>query len=321
MRAGLDIGGTKVEAVAVDDAGDVVERITLASRPGPGGVLRTATTAMGRLSILTGVPVAGFDSAGVGIPGVVDQASGRVEFAVNLGVERLELGVKLSDRLGIPVRVENDVRAAALGAQHLLDLHDLHDLHDTMAYLNVGSGMAAAVVAGGRLWTGSSGIASEIGHLPIDVDGARCGCGQRGCIETVASGFGVARQWRTGDALPVRSLFDAADAGDTEARRIRGDLARGIASAVRVLVLTVDAGTVVIGGGVTLIGDPLLDDVRAVLAQWGGESAFLERVDLPGRVRLLPHGLPVAAVGAALVGRPREDASAPAQRPTAIPAA
>ena len=315
MRAGLDIGGTKVEAVAVDDAGDVVERITLASRPGPGGVLRTATTAMARLSILTGVPVAGFDVAGVGIPGVVDQASGRVEFAVNLGVERLELGVKLSERLGIPVRVENDVRAAALGAEHLLDVHD------TMAYLNVGSGMAAAVVAGGRLWTGSSGIASEIGHLPIDVDGAQCGCGQRGCIETVASGFGVARQWRTGDALPVRSLFDAADAGDTEARRIRGDLARGIASAVRVLVLTIDAGTVVIGGGVTLIGEPLLDDVRAVLAQWGDESAFLERVDLPGRVRLLPRGLPVAAVGAALVGRPCADDSTPAQRPTAIPAA
>lgn len=299
MKVGLDIGGTKIDAVAVDDQGRPVERVRVPSGFGPAAVLETAETAVAAISSRKGIAVDGFESVGIGIPGLVDPATGRVDFAVNLGIERLELGSELTDRLGVGVSVDNDVRAAALGAGHV------SGVQGTMAYLNVGSGMAAAIVVDGRLWTGGSGIASEIGHLPIDPGGAVCGCGQRGCIETVASGFGVARQWHTDDSLPVRSLFNAADAGDPEAMRIRAGLAEGIAAAVRTLVLTVDTGTVIVGGGVSRIGQPLLDDVRGVLARWGEAAPFLGRLELPGRVRLLPEGTPVAAVGAALMGEPR----------------
>ncbi|MFF1635274.1 ROK family protein [Leifsonia sp. NPDC058248] len=297
MRVGLDIGGTKVDAVAVDDRGRPVERMRVPSGFGPVAVIETAATAVAGISALTGVPVNRFDSVGIGIPGMVNRASGRVDHAVNLGIEHLELGAELIDRLGIDVRIENDVRAAALGASNSLGGHG------TMAYLNVGSGMAAAIVMDGRLWTGGTGIASEIGHLPVDPAGVLCGCGQRGCLETVASGFGVARQWHAGDPLPVRSVFDAADAGDPKASRIRAGLAEGIASAVRTLVLTVDADTVVIGGGVSRIGQPLLADIQGVLTRWGREAPFLGRLDLPGRVQLLTEGSPVAAIGAALIER------------------
>ena len=183
---------------------------------------------------------------------MVDSDSGHVAHAVNLGLERLELGGELAGRLGVGVRIENDVKAAAVGAYHLMGLDG------TMAYLNLGTGLAAGIVMNGRLWRGADGIAGEIGHIPVDPNGVVCACGQRGCLETVASGSGVARQWRTDDPLPVRSLFAAAADGDPGAKAIKARLAAGIASAVRVLVLTVDVDSVVIGGGLSHLGDRLL---------------------------------------------------------------
>lgn len=296
MRLGIDIGGTKTEAVAIDDAGGLAQRIRLATGFGSVAVLETAVAAVSRIGELTGLAAAGFDSIGIGIPGMVDRASGDVSHAVNLGLERLALGGELADRLGVDVSVENDVKAAALGAYHLMGLAG------TMAYLNLGTGLAAGIVVDGRLWRGSTGIAGEIGHIPVDPSGAICACGQRGCLETVASGSGVARQWRTDDPLPVRALFAAAADGDKDARAITARLAEGIASAVRVLVLTVDVETLVIGGGLSHLGDRLLCDVHEVLDEWAGASPFLASLSLTERVRLVPEGSLAAAVGAALVG-------------------
>lgn len=296
MRLGIDIGGTKTDAVAVDDVGGLAQRVRLATGFGHAAVVETDVTAVARIAELTGLPAGGFTSIGIGIPGMVDRASGHVAHAVNLGVERLALGGELEGRLGVGVRVENDVKAAALGAFHVLGLGG------TMAYLNLGTGMAAGIVVDGRLWRGASGVAGEIGHLPVDPAGALCGCGQRGCLETVASGSGIARQWRTDDQLPARSLFAAAAEGDREARAITARLAEGIAAAVRVLVLTVDVDTVVIGGGLSHLGDRLLCDVHEVLDGWAETSPFLASLALSRRVRLVPEGTPVAALGAALVG-------------------
>jgi predicted NBD/HSP70 family sugar kinase len=296
MRLGIDIGGTKTDAVAVDESGVLAHRIRLATGFGSPAVVETALTAVSRIGELTGIDAPGFSSIGIGIPGLVDTASGEVAHAVNLGVDRLPLGGELAERLGVRVRVENDVKAAALGA------YDVLGLSGTMAYLNLGTGMAAGIVVGGRLWRGTSGIAGEIGHIPIDPLGAECACGQRGCLETVASGSGIARQWRTDDPLPARSLFAAAAAGDPEAQAIKDRLAEGIAAAVRVLVLAVDVDTVVIGGGLSHLGDPLLGDVHEVLEDWERTSPFLASLALPQRVRLVPPGSPVAALGAAIVG-------------------
>lgn len=295
LRAGLDIGGTKIDAVAVDTAGTPVQRLRIPTGFGRAEVLANAASAIESLRRATD---ASFDSIGVGIPGLVEPDTGRVRHAVNLGFDDVDFGRELEGLVESPVSVENDVNAAALGAYHLMALDG------PVAYLNLGTGLAAGIVLDGRLWRGARGVSGEIGHIPVDPDGFICACGQRGCLETTASGSAIARQWPTSAEHPAQALFAAADAGDPEAVRIRQGLATGVAAAVRILVLTVDVEKVVIGGGLSHVGAPLLASVRGVLDEWAGQSLFLASLDLPGRIRLLPEGLSVAAVGAAMLGRP-----------------
>lgn len=298
MRVGVDVGGTKTDAVAIDETGAVLHRVTVLTGFGPASVIDTTVGVVSALASALRVPVGAFESVGVGVPGAVDSASGRVSHAVNLGVDELELGEELARVLGVRVRIENDVNAAALGAFHLLALPP----SASMAYLNLGTGLAAGLVLDGRLWRGARGTAGEIGHIPVDPDGPLCQCGQRGCLEMVASGSAVSRQWPSDAASPVHALFEAAAAGELLAIEVRQRFLANVASAVRVLVLSVDVETVVIGGGISSLGEPLIAGVRAALDGWSASSPFLASLRLSERVRLVPPGSSVSAIGAALEG-------------------
>ncbi|AWB96117.1 sugar kinase [Agromyces badenianii] len=301
MRLGIDIGGTKTAAVAIGADGELSDQVRMPTGFGAEAVFATAIRTVERMTELAGVDASSFTSIGIGIPGAVDSETGRVEHAVNLGLEGLDLGPRLADRLGVDVRVENDVKAAAVGAHHLLGVAG-GTRASSMAYLNLGTGLAAGVVLEGRLLRGGHGVAGEIGHVPVDPSGVRCGCGQRGCLETIASGLAIARAWPTNSEHPARELFDAAEAGDARAVAVREEFLEGVAAAVRLLVLAVDVDAVVIGGGLAALGEPLLFATRRILNQWAAESAFLASLDLATRVQVIPLGFPAAAVGAALVG-------------------
>ena len=301
MRAGLDIGGTKTDAVAVDSAGEIVARVRLATGWGADAVVRTVLEAVRLLGDEVDEAI---DSVGIGIPGQVEPGTARVVHAVNLGVEELDLAAAVEPALGAPVRVENDVNAAAFGAFALRSV-GAHGSR-SMAYLNLGTGIAAGIVADGELWRGARGTAGEVGHISIDPNGPLCRCGQHGCIEALAGGGAIAERWGRPGALPVRDVFDAADSGDLLAHELRVGLARGVAAAVRVLVLTADVDVVVLGGGVTALGPRLMADVSDELAASAAASPFMRSLHLEGRVELLPAGSPAAALGAALIGADRD---------------
>jgi len=296
VRLGLDIGGTKIDAVALGDDDTVLARMRVPTGFGAEAVLHNARAAALQTAEAAGASAGAMPPIGIGIPGMVDAGAGVVRYAVNLGLEELALGPELAASLGTAVRIENDVNAASLGAYHLLGLDS------SMAYLNLGTGLAAGFVLDGALWRGARGTAGEIGHIPVDPHGEQCACGQRGCLETIASGGWVARKWGGDAALPVLELFDRADAGDARAVALRDELIGGAAAAVRILVLAVDVDAVVIGGGISNLGARLLDRVAAALDAQAETSEFLASLALSSRVRLVPHEQPVAAVGAALAG-------------------
>ena len=296
LFVGLDIGATKTLGLVVDRAGTIRAEVREATEPGADGVVRTAERVVEALRAATGEPLTG--TVGVGIPGLVDVEQGAVKHAVNLGVdgEWLPLADLLGARLGVPVVVENDVNAATLGAVALSG-------EDDLVYLSIGTGLAAGLILQGRLRRGDHGAAGEIGHVPVDPAGALCTCGQRGCLETIASGSAIAAAWPSGDVPAAQALFAAAQSGDPKAIDARDRFAHGVASAVRVLSLTVDPRTVVLGGGVAQLGEQLRVAVAAALLDQAADSPFLASLDLAGRLRVVPSNYPVAAVGAALLGR------------------
>jgi glucokinase len=296
VRVGLDVGGTKIDAVAVSPSGEIIGRLRRPTGWGDAAVVASIVLAVRMLAAENAIAMADIGSVGIGIPGLVDVASGRVLHAVNLGVESLDLAARAQAELGIPFRVENDVKAAALGAAVL------RGATGSMAYLNLGTGVAAGIVIDGRIHRGSRGTAGEVGHISVDPRGRVCGCGQRGCIETLCGGGALAKAWGRPGALPVKDIIDAADAGDADALRLRADLHHGGAAAVRVLVLSADVDTVIIGGGLTALGPRLEDGIRSALQTDAEASPFMRSLHLDERIEMLPAGSPAAAFGAALVG-------------------
>lgn len=306
MHLGFDVGGTKTDAVVVAHAGEIVARVRRPTAWGAEAVVATLVDVVTELAAEVGCAPVEFTSIGIGMPGQIAPGTARVTHAVNLGIEELDLRAAIGPVFGVPVRAENDVKAAAVGAFALRSASATPLPADgaaaSMAYLNLGTGIAAGIVKDGALWRGARGTAGEVGHISIDPNGPECRCGQRGCIESFAGGGAIARRWGIPGALPVRDVFDAADAGDAAAVELRRGLAYGVAAAVRVLVLSEDVETVVLGGGVTALGDRMLNHVVTELEASAAASAFLRSLHLPERIEMLPAGSPAAALGAALIG-------------------
>jgi len=296
MRVGLDIGATKVLGVVIDADGTVVTQSRLNTVPGPDGILATSMNVL--TSLGTGIDGALPSHIGIGIPGIVDRDHGIVSHGVNVGLggDLFPLADRLADRTGATVTVENDLNAATWGAHVLSGADDL-------AYLSIGTGLAAGFVLSGALRRGVRGAAGEIGHVPVDPAGALCSCGQRGCLELSASGSALSAAWpATTEASPAAALFAAADASNPDAVAARDRFAASVADAIRMLGLAVDPAVIIIGGGVAHVGEPLLSAVTAALRAQAATSPFLAALDLANRVRLLPGQVPVAAIGAALIG-------------------
>ena len=293
---GLDIGGTKTHGVVLGEDGEILAQVRESTLSGADGVLATAGRVFEALQHDTGAPLT--CRVGVGVPGLVDVERGVLRHAVNLGVNGDDLPLRdlLADRLGVAVVLENDVNVAALAARALAGADDV-------VYLSVGTGLAAGLVVDGRLRRGEHGAAGEIGHVPVDPAGAQCGCGQTGCLETIASGRALAQAWPTTDQPPAAALFAAAAAGDHAAVVVRDRFCWGVASAIRVLGLTIDPERIVLGGGVSEVGEPLREEVVRQLRALAEGSPFLASLGLAERLSMVPRHYPVAAVGAAILGR------------------
>ena len=298
---GVDVGGTKTHAAAFDRHFNVITDLKVPTLTGGAdqvgaGIISTIATLQSDGQQLAGV--------GIGLPGIVDSSAGSVRHAFNLGIggDALDIVSRLNATLRAPCWIANDVDAAALGVFEILRRDDcgLRDL----VYLSIGTGIAAGVILDGRIYRGQNGFAGEIGHFRVDPDGPQCACGLQGCLEAVASGPALARQWPpAGRNSSVEALFAAADCGDNKATLILRRAVEHLTSAIHILALTFDVDRIVIGGGVADVGASLLMDALGEgLCRRQGRSPWTRALNLPDRIMLKPPE-PVGVIGAAALTR------------------
>ncbi len=265
---GLDVGGTNLKGARVSGEGAVLASLHEPTvRDSGEQLLEQLERAVGRL-VEPGTPVA----VGIGLPAIVDHSARQVRAVPNLpslaAFTNRDLEGILGARLGRPVVVENDAKAAGLAEAWKGGGRGVTSL----LYVTLGTGVGGAVIQDGRLWTGKSGYAGEIGHVPVEPEGEPCGCGSRGCLETVAGSFGWMRR---ADAalrrhpasllarrtLEPATIVDAARAGDVTALEIVDGTARALGQALGGLLNTLNLERVVIGGGVAAAGEFLLQRI------------------------------------------------------------
>ncbi|HEY1068299.1 MAG TPA: ROK family protein [Pirellulales bacterium] len=313
LYGAVDLGGTTVKAAIADRAGRVLTQgaIPTDSHQGPEAVVERIADFVLRLareandSQGTDATLAGL---GIGAPGLVDVTTGATLFLPNLPTQwrGVSVGTRLTERLGCRVRLLNDVRMATLGELRFGHGRELPNV--TMAFFSIGTGIGGGVAVEGRLRLGPLGAAGELGHQTILPNGPRCGCGNQGCLEALASGPAIAgegvRLLRSGLAprlhelvqgdagrVTPREMLTAAEAGDELVRDVIDRAAEYLGIAAANTATTLHPDLIVLGGGVAELGDVLLRRVRAVVAQrvkmFPAESVRIERSQLGERAGIM----------------------------------
>ena len=278
LYASIDLGGTKIAcAFGTADGEIIAERTTpTLSYEGPDAVLGRIADLVNALADETGQrPTA----LGMGVPGLADVQNGVVKFLPNLPTNWRNVPARtvLEPRIGCPVDLLNDVRTATLGELTFGHGRDLPDV--TMAFFALGTGIGGGVVIDGKLRLGPLGAAGELGHQIILPNGPLCGCGNRGCLETLASGPAIVAQGvrllQSGQAsrlydivegdisrITPREMAQAAAAGDADVRDVLVRAAEYLGIGVVNVIVTLHPDLVVLGGSVAGIGPLLFDTVR-----------------------------------------------------------
>ncbi|MFZ0090044.1 MAG: ROK family protein [Solirubrobacteraceae bacterium] len=248
----IDLGGTSLKGAVVSEATpEVATRPTPASE-GPEAVVDAVA---GFAADLVGcAPVAGI---GLAVPGIVDEDSGTVIEAANLGWRDVAIGPVVQERVGVPVSLRHDVRAAALAE----GLVGAARGYDDYLLLTLGTGVGAAVVFGGKPYTGLGGRGGELGHITVDPDGPLCACGGHGCLEAYASAGAVVRRYadRTGERVEAEEVVARAVGGDHVAQVLWDDALDALALTIANYATLLAPELVVIGGGLAGAGEYLFD--------------------------------------------------------------
>ncbi|HMA33906.1 MAG TPA: ROK family protein [Chloroflexia bacterium] len=285
---GVDLGGTKIMTARVSLAGTVQAQVRERT-PAEQGVDAVIDAMVGTVArMLQGVDPAGLTGVGVGAPGPLDPQTGILYGPPNLpGWDHVPLrdilGARLQQLVGrpVPVACANDANAAALG-EFRFGVGRSHPGLRHLAYMTISTGIGGGVIADGRIFEGAHGMAAEIGHVCVDMNGPRCNCGNIGCIEAIAAGPAIARQGSAlvaaghapllaqlahgaPDAVTTELVEAAARQGDPDAGALIEQTGVALGVAVVNILHMYNPEMVVIGGGVAKMGALLFDPIRATV--------------------------------------------------------
>ena len=302
---GADVGGTKVAALAVDVTSGAIAGRRVVPTPASDAEATVATIADSVSAVLREHPEA--VAVGVGASGLADR-EGVLRFSPNVAWRDLPLAARIERAVGRPTVVENDASAAAWGEFRFGAGRGAGEV----LVVTVGTGIGGGIIVGGELLRGTNGFAAEIGHVIVEPGGPRCGCGNLGCWEQMASGRAIDRLGREaaggdpsgaiaraagGDPSAVTggAVTEAALAGDEAALAILAEVGRRLGEGIAGLINILDPELVVVGGGAMAAGDLLLEPARAACA--GATEGRGHRPNVPLVAASL--GTDAGAVGAA----------------------
>lgn len=300
---GLDVGNTRFSAAGVSEDGRI---LALRRCPAPSSA-DAGIDALVELARAVVKSCRGVAAVGIGFGGPVDVRTGKIRTSfLSSGWEGVPLAAIVAERLGIPAFLANDADAAGLGEAMFGAGRGMQSL----LYVNVGTGVGGAVIIDGRLHTGATSSAGEIGHLIVDPRGPECECGKRGCVQALASGRAMERLARERlcddaedgmpsslslDRLTGRDVGEAAAAGDGLAAAVVAEAARWLGRALADAGHLIDPEVIVVGGGVPEIGEPYMRPLR---------EAYRERIFGPAvrtPIRSAELGYDAGVVGAAAI--------------------
>jgi len=305
---GVDLGGTKI-AFACFDGQKLADSM----------IVPTDTSSSEALieQLVAGVSEcrgAEPDGVGIGVPSVVEFATGRVVSSANIPLRDVPLREALGERLGVSVFVDNDATVAALAEAHD---HDLRMVASDLVMLTIGTGVGGGLVLGGRIYRGATGAAGELGHTMVgmDMEGAVPQAGrfpQRGSLEGEAAGHAfdglvaeyarshpsssLGRRLAAGEKLTGVEAVQAAHDGDADARRMIELWGERVGIGIANVINTFDPEEVVIGGGAARAGDLLLEPARRTAAAY-----VLPGLGSATTIRVARHGVRAGVLGAALL--------------------
>lgn len=278
---GVDIGGTKIALGLIDSSGNIVQykRYSTDACLGPDAITDRVAD---EIRVILQKSKSQINGVGVGVAGQVDSVKGIVHFAPNLRWKEFPLAQKLNDRLGVPVVVINDVRAAAWGEWRFGAGVGEKDL----VCLFVGTGIGGSIISGGKMMLGATNCAGELGHMIVDFKGPKCTCGNFGCLEAFSSGWAIGQKAQEyvvngvgagkllvdlagGDcaAITAKIVSEAAGQKDPLALQVLDAAIGALGAGVISLVHAFNPSCIVLGGGV-IEGNPfIVEKIRMIVRE------------------------------------------------------
>lgn len=304
---GIDIGGTNVDALMADAAGNEIGFVTNPIRHTTKRPIEIVMTTVEQLMTQSGVSPA---AIGVGVPGLVDPKTGQVELAVNLSEPSIQLGTVLQRHFGVPVFVENDANAYAMAAAKYLVDESVKNL----AFITLGTGVGGGLILDGKIYHGSKNMAGEIGHTYAGPSTVPCQCGLLGCLETFVAGPALARQAKeavlankltslsTESVLDAAAVFKHAETGDAVSQEIVNEMCSYLARATHTLMMSFDLQKIMIGGGLSRAGNALLLPILEKWAHMSSRSPMAAEMLQPSVLEICPKEFKAGAWGAVAIG-------------------
>ena len=309
---GIDLGGTNIVAGVVDENYNIVAKAsTKTNCPRPAKEIADDMAKMALQAVENAkLKIDDIEWIGVGTPGIANSSTGIIEYSNNLGFENTPMVKYIQETINKPVFIENDANAAAYGEF----VAGAAKGANNAVCITLGTGVGGGIIVDGKIYAGSNFAGAEIGHTVIEVDGAQCSCGRKGCFEAYSSATGLIRMSKEAMAenpdsvmnklaqergkVNARTAFDAMREGDSVAKAVVDKYIKYLAAGITNAINIFQPDILCIGGGVCNEGDPLLLPVKALVK----EEVYTRNSSKNTEIVIAKLGNDAGIIGAAFLG-------------------